>query len=878
MATRALDLVGEDPAAAMTLAEDALVLARRQRDGAATTTALRAQGLAARATGELVVAEEKLRRAVRLALRRGDDHSAAEARMTLSFVLLDAGQVRAALRQSGLASTVLDGVEGARLLAQHGLILQRCGRTDAALEAYASALTVLREHGDETWEARICSNRGILHAYRGRLGDAEADLRRARDLELSLGRPLDAAMSTWNLGFVAARRGDVIVALRLYGEAEPEFDKHEIGEAERAVDRAQVFLSIGMAEEARQLASTALMQLRRQGQAADAVECRILLGRAALASGDPGTAVQEARAARREASRQQRGSWALLARQLELVALEESGQVGVGVRRRAEQLVQALDAAGWSEAAADARLTAARIATRHGHDSRMRAILDPLIRTRAQGHEVAVRRLQAMAMVRQSIGDWPGSRRAIRSAMSLLEQRRATMGAAELQVHAPSVGLPIARLGIELAWHSQSATQLFAVLERWRAQNIRARPVRPPKDPRLSEALEALRSATNDVVAARMAERPTAALEAARAKAEREVVRVSRMVTSSATGARPGVVSVTQVREALGDRVLIHMFARGDGLAAVVVGGRDTPVTRPVLRNLGNLAECLRELAHLQFALSRLADGRGSEAMLDGARSSAEESARRLDEQLLGPIRRQLGDGPAVLVPSDGLHAVPWSLLATTARRPLHLVPSATSWTQARLRFMADSASSGRNAVVVTGPGLQHAEREAAAITQGVTSARVLAGRAATVRSTLRALRGARVGHIAAHGRFETDNPMMSSLQLADGPLMVYDLEDLDPPPLQVVLAACHSAVARLHAGHELLGLAHALLWFGSSGVVATSLPAPDAETAVLMRRLHAGLAGGQGVAEALCNARDVLDTGSPAGYATAAGFHAYGY
>ena len=107
---------------------------------------------------------------------------------------------------------------------------------------------------------------------------------------------------------------------------------------------------------------------------------------------------------------------------------------------------------------------------------------------------------------------------------------------------------------------------------------------------------------------------------------------------------------------------------------------------------------------------------------------------------------------------------------------------------------------------------------------------------------------------------------------------MVYDLEDLALPPLQVVLAACHSATAHVHAGHELLGFAHALLWFGSSGVVATNLPAPDAETAVLMRRLHQSLANGQGVAESLWSARQAVDTTTPAGYATVAGFQAYGY
>lgn len=81
-----------------------------------------------------------------------------------------------------------------------------------------------------------------------------------------------------------------------------------------------------------------------------------------------------------------------------------------------------------------------------------------------------------------------------------------------------------------------------------------------------------------------------------------------------------------------------------------------------------------------------------------------------------------------------------------------------------------------------------------------------------------------------------------------------------------------------MHAGHELLGLAHALLWFGASGVVATTLPAPDAETAELMSGLHEGLARGSGVGEALWEARQRLDVASPAGLATSAGFQAYGF
>jgi tetratricopeptide (TPR) repeat protein len=865
----------------MTLADEALVLARRQRDGAATTTALRAQGLAARSTGELAVAEEKLRRAVRLALRRDDQHSAAEARMTLSFVLLDAGKVKAALRQSGLASTVLDGVEGARLLAQHGLILQRCGRSAAALQAYFVALEVLRQHDDLAWESRVCSNRGVLLAYQGQAPEAEHDLRRAREIDALLGRGLDVAMSTWNLGFVAARRGDAVGALALFDEADPEFDRQGVGRAERAVDRARVLLSVGMAEQARALLAEALEDFRRTGQATDAMECRLLLGRAALEAGDPETAVAQALAARREASRQQRGAWALLARHLELVSREASGQHGPGLRRRAEQLVQALDAAGWREAAGDARLTAARLAASHGMATRTQALLGPLARDRSRGHEIELRRWHATALLREGDGDVAGALRAVERGMDVLERRRATLAASDMQIHVPNLGLALARIGVELAWRTESPGRLFAILERWRAQNLIARPVRPPKDVRFSAALDELRRASDEILTARMAGGPTAALLGAHARLEREVVRASHSVR--ALGVRTtSVARAAEIREALGDGTLVHVFARGDELGAVTVSGPSSGgpsrARGPVVTRLGSLHECLHEVAHLQFALARLASGRGSAETLAAARRSADASARRLNGLLLAPLKRQLSEGRLVIVPSDGLHAVPWNLLPDAGSRPRHVVPSATSWLAARRRFLDEPPAPGDRTVVITGPRLGNTERETSGIARHVHGVEILDGAAATVGGTLAGLRGARVAHIAAHGRFEVENPMLSSLQLADGPLMMYDLEALDPPPLHVVLAACHSAVARLHAGHELLGLAHALLWFGSSGVVATSLPAPDSDTAVLVQHVHEGLTQGLGVAESLWLARRHVDTSTPAGYATVAGFEAYGY
>lgn len=880
VARRALDLVGENPAAAMALADEALGLARRQHDGSATTTALRAQGLAARATGALAVAEEKLRRAVRLALRRDDAHSAAEARMTLSFVLLDAGQVRAALRQSALASTVLEGVEGARLLAQHGLILQRCGRTAEALSAFACSLPRLQAAGDDVWMARVLGNRGIMRAYLGDLEDAATDLHWARDIQRRAGKDVDAAASTWNLGFVAARRGDAVAALSLFDEADHLLSENGVAVAQRSMDRADVLLSVGMASEAHQHVLDALHELERTGQGADLVECRLLLARAALLDARPADAAAAARSARRRAASQERHAWALLARHLELRALDASGHHGVSLVRRAQDVADELERSRWTEAATEARLTAARIAVHLGKPAKAAALLTQVLRSPGRNSdEFRVQRAYAQALLRKQEGDCRGSLRAAQSALSVIQRRRSTVAATDLQLGVMSSGLQIAQLAVEMAVAANSPSAAMSTLEIWRAQNIRARPVRPPKDAMESRALDQLRRATADVMTARLAGDDVTTLEARRQRSEREVIERSRRVRPSGVHDPGEVRRPSEWRAALDAATLVEIFALGDTLGAVTLRGSGLRGPASALTELGSLRECLRELDHLQFALARLASGRGSESMLAAARRSAEEGARHLDAVLLGAIRGQLGDGPLVLVPSDGLHAVPWGVLPTCSGRPTHIVPSATAWLRARERFRSDAGPGTAGSVaVVTGPGLEHAEREAAAIAHSRRTIEMHVGPRATVAAALSALRGAQVAHIAAHGRFESDNPMMSSLQLADGPLMLYDLEDLDPPPLQVVLAACHSAVARLHAGHELLGLAHALLWFGSSGVVATSLPAPDAETAVLMGGLHAGLARGQGVAEALWNARQHVDPSTPAGYATSAGFQAYGY
>ena len=101
-----------------------------------------------------------------------------------------------------------------------------------------------------------------------------------------------------------------------------------------------------------------------------------------------------------------------------------------------------------------------------------------------------------------------------------------------------------------------------------------------------------------------------------------------------------------------------------------------------------------------------------------------------------------------------------------------------------------------------------------------------LIGDAATTAGVTEEL-GRLLAHISAHGHFRAENPLFSSLRLADGPLTVYDLEALEQVPGIVILAACDSAQSLRCAGDELLGLTATFLSMGSAVMVGTVTPIP---------------------------------------------------
>jgi CHAT domain-containing protein len=195
---------------------------------------------------------------------------------------------------------------------------------------------------------------------------------------------------------------------------------------------------------------------------------------------------------------------------------------------------------------------------------------------------------------------------------------------------------------------------------------------------------------------------------------------------------------------------------------------------------------------------------------------------------------------------------LPWAALPSLRGRPIVVAPSLAVWAELARR----PRSRRRRVTLVAGPQLRHAAPEVRALGTILPRATMLEGKAATAARVRAALDGAATAHLACHGHFRSDSPLFSSLQLADGPLNLYELQRLRLAPDVVVLSACDLALSTLHPGDELLGFASVLLAMGTRTIVASPVPVPDAAVKRLMAAFHRDLAGGVEPATALARAQ----------------------
>jgi len=824
------------------------ILERCGEDHLARIIAMRALGLALRQLDGPTAALQILESAVRLGHKHHLGRTLAEVRMTYAAILADVGRIDAALAECSQAGSQLRGRDAGPLHAQRALILGRAGRNEEALAEFARAIPLLRATRDITFLCRVYMNRANVLAYMGRLPAAERDLNTGITLAREHGLQYFVATLIETLGFYNVRKGDVPAALRLFAEALHDADGYPKFNA--IYDRAEAFLSVGLAHEARESLDRTIGEVESAGFAVDIAEWRLMLAHAALAEGDASAALSYARQASSEFRRQHRPRWAALAQHVEIRARWAHGERTAKLATAARDAYAKLWTAGWQVAALHCLLVAGRVELDRGRLQTARGDLAQAARARRTGPaDLRAAAWYAEALLRQAGGDQRGAATALKAGLRVVDEHAASLGATDLRVHASGLGADLAEAGVRLAVDSGKPAAVLEWIERFRAGTLRRRPVRPPSDTKLAADLAELRRVTADLAQTTAAGRDSRALRAQQLQLE-EAVR-SRSRQASGRRAPSAQLDVGELTAALGDRALVEILRVDDAMLAVTaVDGRLK------LTTLGGYDQALKEQESLRFSLHRIARRHGSKASLAAATAALDHAAGNLEELLLRPVLDLVSDRELVIVPTGHLHALPWPTLPCLRARPVAVAPSATTWLAAtnagRKRSRADE-----RVVLVAGPELEHATPEVKTLARLYQSPQVLTDGKASADAVRHSIDGAELVHIAAHGRFRADNPQFSAIDLADGPLTVYDLERIRRAPRRMILSACDSGLSAVHPGDELMGLAGAVFSLGTSTLIASVVPVADDVTKALMVELHRELCAGASPTTALAKAQE---------------------
>ena len=393
--------------------------------------------------------------------------------------------------------------------------------------------------------------------------------------------------------------------------------------------------------------------------------------------------------------------------------------------------------------------------------------------------ELRVRAWHAVALLRLADGNRRGAGAALLAGVRLLEHYRAALGATELRAHASSHGTELDPAGPRSLAVDDGDAERRARVGRALARRL---------------ASACVPSAHRTMLAGGGAERAAGGGRRARGRgAGRPAHR-----RAPATPGRPRGAGTHRARHAPGRGLAFlapsprarELRQRGGTRAgrdrrarrrcsmhAVVVAGRCAPSPAGLGRPGG-----ASELEALRFSLRRLALSARRAAVRwrqpPMPAASAPNSSMGCSSPRWPPTS---ATGRSVMVPTGGLHAVPWSVLPTCAGRSVTVAPSAAAVAAGQRRHPTRGAGRRRprRRARAAGCARRRSARWPAATPRPAGSPVP----AATCRAVCAALDGPTLAHVAAHGRFRADNPLFSCLQLADGPLTVYDLEALKQAP-----------------------------------------------------------------------------------------------
>lgn len=748
-------------------------------------------------------------------------------------------------------------------------IVTRLGRHREAEKLCLSALAHFRESGAAEWETMALND--LANTY-----SELDDFRRADEFyALALAKARDGGMLVTEAeieassGNLARARGRFDDALRLLESSRSKYESlrmpHESAISELEI--ATIYADLNLTNEAATIFARAAKRLKRLGLPAEEARALAGAGNAALRLGD----LRRAASAFRRAAElfvetgDPGGAASVIIADTELRL--EHDEPGAALRildGASRHLARGGNArsklsAGWLRAECLRRLGRTAAARR-----KLKATLEGSIAAEQPNLETAC--LNSLGEIDLRAGRFGAAEESFKRAVKIVERLRAPLPGEEFRMSFLSEKLAPFENLVRVALARGEIDAALAALEAARARTISEGASPTDADPALAAERDSLREELNWYYSRLRSADEQAQIEKEIRRREHKIADLERRISALGTGAAGShrrEFDLDRFRAGLGDRALIE-FVRLDGSFGAFVATDERVAFFPALATQGEIAALLEGL-QFQFGTLRYG-GAGIGTFAASLRSRADRYLDSLGAKLFAPLADAVAGRGLIIVPAGILNYVPFHAL----RAPRYLIEDheiAYAPSAAVAAGLDDRERAAPHSPLLVGfadEAIPLVGDEIAHLGKLFPSARTLVAGDATFAGFREQAPSADAIHIACHGRFRPDNPMYSSLHLADGFVTARDVCAIRLAARVVTLSACETGLSKIFPGDEIVGLARGFLAAGAGALVLSLWTVNDEATARLMVAFYSNLQHGDSVPASLRKAQlEFVDAGA---------------
>ena len=830
------------------------------------TSAMRfwVEGIADITRGKLTVAVEKLDAASKLLSKIGNKHESAQPQVAKLIALAMLGRYEEANATGRNALKIFerydDELAAGKIEMNLSNVVSRRDQYRLAEQYCLSAYKRFEKLGETTWQTMAENGLANTYAELNDFNRAEKFYSRALARARSARMHLTVAEIEASIGNLALFRGRYADALRSLERSRRMYTElgmpHQTAIAELEI--ADIYAELNLNTEATDLYRRLVPTLRGLKMRSEEARARANFGRVLLAAGDLRRARSELKRAA-ELYKVEENPIAAAAVDLRRASLEAARKDHQAALNLADSASATLKAGGNVRLHLSANWLRGDVLTHLKRYDEAEKLLERILKEAKASDNPAIAQaaMNSLGQVAYAKGDSARAAKLFESAIGAVEAARAPLPGEEFRMAFLAKALAPYENLTRLYLESGDVVNAFVCSERSRSRalldSVAEKPRRTPSaETSLREELNWFYSRLD-----RGEEEDVAKLQKEVRKREKMLTAITLRAQSTAKRKVPlgdrGRLDVAALQKRLGSERALIEFVIDDGIYSAFVVTSDRLHYSGALASEQDVMSALEGL-HFQFGALRF----GGDAVGPFAaqlKERADVYLRRLNEKLLQPLAQYIGVRDLVIVPSGALNYVPFHALRDgeeyliESREIVHS-PSAAVWE------MLDSRGdrSFRNALLMSfaDEKIPLVDREVRQLAKTLPNAVKFTGRSATFAEFERSASKFDLIHLACHGQFRPDNPMFSSLHLADGWVTVRDVCARRLSVRLVTLSACETGLSKIFPGEEILGLARGFLSAGARSLVLSLWTVSDEATARLMTDFYANLQRGETIAASL--------------------------